>query len=203
MDGHTTQCLYIPGMHDEILFTVWKDIDTGLPIRIEQKHSRTLTLIWTDFEFDVVFDPNLFEVKAPEGYTLTEVAYPAKVVQPSEAHLIEGMRFLAEFLGGTFPEALEWPKIQQQMRTYVEENNVEISPVQLKDMREAIGPFNKYVGRLLSSPKSFDLHYVGDGVRLGEAETVILWYRPEGTSFYRVVYGDLSVKDVTPENLPK
>jgi hypothetical protein len=70
-------------------------------------------------------------------------------------------------------------------------------------MRAAIGPFNKYVGRLRSSPKSFDLHYVGDGVRLGEAEKVILWYRPEGASNYRVLYGDLSVRDVAPENLPE
>ncbi|MHC4440477.1 MAG: hypothetical protein ACYS3S_24265, partial [Planctomycetota bacterium] len=201
MDGHTTKCIHIPGMHDVYLFTVWKDVDTGLPVRIEQKHGRTL--IMTDFEFDVALDPNLFEMKAPEGYTLTEVAYPAKVVESSEAHLIDGLRFLAKFLGGAFPKALEWPKVQQQMRAYVEENNVEISPVQLKDMRAAIGPFNKYVGRLRSSPKSFDLHYVGDGVRLGEAETVILWYRPEGTSSYRLVYGDLRVEDIAPEDLPK
>ena len=201
MDGHTTQCVYIPGMHNEILFTVWKDVETGLPVRIEQKHGRTLIL--TDFEFDVAFDPNLFEMKAPEGYTFTKVTYPAKVVQPSEAHLIDGLRFLAEFLGGTFPKALEWPVIQQQTRAYIEENNVEISPVQLKEMRVVIEPFLKYVGRLRSSPKSFDLHYFGYGVRLGEAEEVILWYRPEGESVYRMVYGDLRVKDVAPEDLPK
>ncbi|MHC4229504.1 MAG: hypothetical protein ACYSW0_18900, partial [Planctomycetota bacterium] len=141
--------------------------------------------------------------KAPEGYTLTEVTYPAKVDQATEAHLIEGLRFLAKFLGGAFPKALEWPKVQQQMRTYTQQNSLEISPVQLKDMRAAIGPFNKYVGRLRSSPKSFDLHYVGDGVHLGEAEKVILWYRPEGTSSYRVVYGDLRLEDVAPEDLPE
>ncbi|UCE49499.1 MAG: hypothetical protein JSW47_05020 [Phycisphaerales bacterium] len=203
MDGYMTKCMYIPGIHNEILFTVWKDVATGLPVRIEQKRDRTVTMILTDFEFDVAFDPNLFETKAPEGYNLTEVTYPAKVVQSSEAHLIEGLRFLAKFLGGTFPEALEWPKIQQQMRSYIQEKNLEISPVQLKDMRAAIGPFNKYVGRLRSSPKSFDLHYVGDGVRLGEAEKVILWYRPEGASNYCVVYGDLRVDDVAPEDLPR
>ena len=91
MDGHINDCIYIPGMNDEILFTVWKDIDTGLPVCIEQIHSQTLTLILTDFEFDVAFDPNLFELKAPEGYTLTEVTYPAKTVEPDEAALIEGL----------------------------------------------------------------------------------------------------------------
>ena len=201
MDGHTTKCIHIPGMHNQYLFSVWKDVETGLPVRIEQKRGRTL--IMTDFEFDVALDPNLFEMKAPEGYTLTEVTYPAKVVESTETHLIEGLRFLAKFLGGVFPKALEWPKVQQQMRTYAQKNNLEISPVQLKDMRAAIGPFNEYVGRVRSSPKSFDLHYVGDGVRLGEAGTVILWYRPEGTSSYRVVYGDLRVEDVAPEDLPR
>ncbi len=202
VDGHTTKCIYIPGIHNQYLLTVWKDVETGLPVRIEQKRGRTL--IMTDFEFDVALDPNLFEMKAPEGYTLTEVTYPAKVAQSTEAHLIEGLRFLAKFMGGALPKALEWPKIQQQMRTYIQENNVEeISPVQLKDLRTAIEPFNKYVGRLRSSPKSFDLHYVGDGVRLGEAETVILWYRSEGASSYRVVYGDLRAEDVAPEDLPK
>jgi hypothetical protein len=46
MDGHITDCIYIPGMNDETLFTVWKDIDTGLPVRIEQIHSQTLNLTW-------------------------------------------------------------------------------------------------------------------------------------------------------------
>ncbi|MHC4168652.1 MAG: hypothetical protein ACYSWQ_17005 [Planctomycetota bacterium] len=202
VDGHLTKCIHIPGMHNQYLLTVWKDAETGLPVRIEQKRGRTL--IMTDFEFDVTLDPNLFEMKAPEGYALTEVAYPAKVVEATEAHLVEGLRFLAKFLGGTFPKSLGWPKIRQQMGAYAQKNNVEeMSPVLLKDLRASIEPFNKYVGRLRSSPESFDLHYVGDGVRLGEAEKVILWYRPEGASSYRVVYGDLRVEDVGPEDLPK
>ena len=191
MDGHTTKCFHVPGENN--VFTVWADIETKLPVRIELEHPKLRhTLIMTEFDFDPSFDKTQFDRIPPEGYTFSD-----------ETHLIEGLRFLAKFLGGAFPKALEWPKIQQQMRTYAQKNNLEISPVQLKDMRAAIGPFNEYVGRLRSSPKSFDLHYVGDGVRLGEAETVILWYRPEGTSSYRVVYGDLRVEDVAPEDLPR
>jgi len=48
-----------------------------------------------------------------------------------------------------------------------------------------------------------DLHYVGNGVKLGEGESEVFWYRPDGSEAYRVIYGDLSVKDVAPENLPK
>ena len=40
-------------------------------------------------------------------------------------------------------------------------------------------------------------------VKLGDADKAIFWYRPKGAEKYRVIYGDLSVKDVAPENLPK
>ena len=48
-----------------------------------------------------------------------------------------------------------------------------------------------------------DWHYVGNGVKLGNAESPICWYRPDDSETYRVIYGDLSVKDVAPEDLPK
>ena len=45
--------------------------------------------------------------------------------------------------------------------------------------------------------------YAGAGVKLGDANTAIFWYQPKDSATYRVIYGDLSVKDVAPENLPK
>ena len=52
-------------------------------------------------------------------------------------------------------------------------------------------------------PPESDWHYVGKDVKFGDAKTPIFWYRPEDSEAYRVIYGDLSVKDVAPENLPK
>ena len=48
-----------------------------------------------------------------------------------------------------------------------------------------------------------DWTYVGAGVKLGDADTAIFWYQPDGSPTYRVIYGDLHVEDVKPENLPK
>ncbi len=39
--------------------------------------------------------------------------------------------------------------------------------------------------------------------KYGDAQTPIFWYQPSGSATYRAIYGDLSIKDVTPENLPK
>ena len=47
-----------------------------------------------------------------------------------------------------------------------------------------------------------DWHYAGEGVPLGEAPTPICWWRPDGSETYRVIYGDLSIEDVAPEDLP-
>ena len=46
-------------------------------------------------------------------------------------------------------------------------------------------------------------HYAGAGVKLGDASKAVYWYKPKGTSTWRVIYGDLSVKEVAQENLPE
>ena len=51
--------------------------------------------------------------------------------------------------------------------------------------------------------KTTDWHYTGKGVKLGDVDTAILWFRLKGSETYRVIYGDLSAKDIRPENLPK
>jgi len=49
-------------------------------------------------------------------------------------------------------------------------------------------------------PDSF--HYVGADAKVGQADRIICWYLPKGTTKHRVVYGDLSVKDVAKTDLP-
>ena len=47
----------------------------------------------------------------------------------------------------------------------------------------------------LELPESADAHYAGKGVKLGEPDRPIFWYKPEGAKTYRVIYADLSVKE--------
>jgi hypothetical protein len=37
--------------------------------------------------------------------------------------------------------------------------------------------------------------YSGAGVKLGEGDKVVFRYQPQGSNGWRVIYGDLSVKD--------
>ena len=48
-----------------------------------------------------------------------------------------------------------------------------------------------------------DWHYAGKNVAMGQPNTPILWYRPAGSDTYRVINADLTVREVSAENLPK
>lgn len=48
-----------------------------------------------------------------------------------------------------------------------------------------------------------DAHYAGGGVKLGTPGRPILWYKLTGADKYRVVYADLSVKELPPEEVQK
>ena len=44
--------------------------------------------------------------------------------------------------------------------------------------------------------------YLGKGAKLGDADRIVLFYKLKETGAYRAVYGDLTVKDIKPDNLP-
>ena len=48
-----------------------------------------------------------------------------------------------------------------------------------------------------------DRHYVGAGVKLGTPNRPILWYKPSGAEKYRVIYADLSVKELPAGEVKK
>jgi outer membrane lipoprotein-sorting protein len=48
-----------------------------------------------------------------------------------------------------------------------------------------------------------DSHYVGGGVKLDTPDQPIFWYKPTGAETYRVIYADLSVKEMTPDEVKK
>ena len=45
--------------------------------------------------------------------------------------------------------------------------------------------------------------YNGYGTKLGDTEAAVFWYQPEGAATYRVIYGDLTVEEVAPADLPE
>jgi hypothetical protein len=58
---------------------------------------------------------------------------------------------------------------------------------------------------LLESADWDSFRYLGKGTKLGDKQAIVCWYKlkdAKAPNTYRVIYGDLSVKDVAAGDLP-
>ena len=75
INGRTVKVFHSPDEHNE--FTVWADVETNLPVRVELRQSSAgRTIIVQDFEFVIEFDKSLFDTTAPEDYAVQRVEMP-------------------------------------------------------------------------------------------------------------------------------
>jgi len=178
--------------------TAWADVDTGLPVRVEQNEGQA-HLTFKNIEFDLPMEDEMFSMEVPPGYTVQK---PMKVdLQPSEENFIKGLRLIAEKLNyGLFPDDVsmdyfyKWATsrpVVSQLNAMSKEEGLALSKELVED--------NLFI---IKFPGEGEWTYRGKGVRLGETETPIFWYRPKGSETYRVIYGDLHVENVHPEDLP-
>ena len=196
IDGRTAKKFRATGP-DGVLI-VWADLETALPIRMEQTW-RQMQFVCTDFQFDVEIDESLFSMEVPEGYsTLPKAAL--SLTGSTEQDLVETLRVWTEVIReGVFPKDFstqeymnDVPKMRKLASKHSQEQNLEYG---LKMARGFV------FFKLLKAEN--DWHYVGGNVKLGYAKSPVCWYRPDDSETYRVIYGDLSVKNVALEDLPK
>ncbi len=187
------------GEHPNVEVIIWADPETALPIRIEQQMGQ-MRFIGKDFQFDVDLDEALFSMEIPAGYT-EQQAQELDLFGSTEEDFVEGLRIWAKYIGdGEFPGdvSIEYfvkqtPMLQEKFENLNLSDEEELE-VGMKMQRHLLFiRFFKGEGKW---------HYAGKGVKLGEADKAIFWYRPKGSPTYRVVYGDLSVKDINAEDLP-
>jgi outer membrane lipoprotein-sorting protein len=196
IDGQKAVGFVIRGPNEEV--KIWADPKTALPIRMELSIGQ-LFVILKNFQFDVPIEDSLISMDVPEGYTLQETKFDLS--GSTEQDFIEGLRVWAKVMDGRFPEALSTENSMKQVPLLTEK----IAQLNLSD-DETTQMMMKYVRGMLFHQileTQGTGHYAGQGVKLGDAGKAIFWYQPEGSETWRVIYGDLSVKDVAPENLPK
>ncbi len=196
LDGFTVQ-------EDDATTTVWIDPKTGQLVRAELQFAGApgMNMILSDFQLDVLWDESFFNLTPPPGYMPVQVSADAS--QVSEQDCIEFLRFWSKWtVDGSFPPTVNGPdiaKIAMQMGRegkFVAPCPPGYDPDQQKDIM--------YRGMVFISRLSGGTwRYAGQNVRFGDPTTPILWYQPAGSAAYRVIYADLHVATVTPENLPK
>ncbi len=180
---------------------IWADPKTAVPIRVELRLGREFFVVLKNFKFDVPIDDSQVSMYVPPGYTLQQGE--VDFTKGTEEDFIESLRIWAEILlDGQFPEVVGTEQYMKQVPLLGEK--LVQSGLSDEEIGKKVGmifPRGMFFLQLLETDGKF--HYAGSGVKLGDAGKAIFWYQPKDSETYRVVYGDLSVKDVAKENLPK
>jgi outer membrane lipoprotein-sorting protein len=202
VDGRVLQGFRV--VEESVINTIWIDPKTGELVRVEMEFTNApgMNKIMTDFQFNVELDDSLFSLTPPEGFTPLEVQ--ADVSKVTEQDLIDYLRSWSSWTkDGMFPPTLvgaELPKIAAEMA-----RQGKFGEGQTTEQQHDQDAITMYRGMMFVTqlPADSNWRYAGENVSYGDANTPIFWYRPKDSQTYRVIYGDLSVKDVAPENLPK
>jgi outer membrane lipoprotein-sorting protein len=175
--------------------TLWGDPATGYPVRIETVWSglpRT-EVTMTNFEINIDLKASLFDVTPPAGYKV--LSLDVDVAKPSEQGLIKAFRTASEIGGGQFPEALD---TMGMMKLIIKAGVIGGKKPSDEDVQRLMKTsITMGIGFqfALDLPESADAHYAGQGVKRDTPDRPVFWYKPEGTSKYRVIFADLTVKD--------
>ena len=202
IDGRVLQGFRVT--QGDMINTVWIDPQTTQLVRVETEYTNSpgMNTIMTDFQFNDELDDSLFSLTPPEGFTRLQVQ--ADVSTVTEQDLIAYLQMWSSWTkDGTFPPTfnpVELPKVTAEMIKQGKFGEGESSQQQRRDEAMQMYRGIMFVTQL---PADSNWRYDGENVKYGEAETPIFWYQPTGSPTYRVIYGDLKVKDVTPEDLPK
>ena len=203
IDGREVVGFWIPKADHEV--KIWADPDTGLPVRVEfiSHGKRKIRTVMSNFLVNVELDKSLFSVEVPEGYTVNQVTMDAS--EPTVDDLARTLRVVAEHNDGRFPaELLGVEGIEGVMfkAVYAKHGKGE-SPEKMKALAEAGVKVARGSGFVRNLAPENDYHYAGKDVMLDTPDRAIFWYKPDRSSSYQVIYADLSIKEVAPEDLPK
>jgi outer membrane lipoprotein-sorting protein len=183
--------------------TLWGDPKTGLPVRIESTWSgipRT-EVVMSHFEFNVPLKDALFDLTPPAGYKTQSFEVDAS---PSrEQDLVQGFEAASKMGNGEFPETLDTAGVMKLVINYSisqakDASGKKVQQLSDEKMQQLMKQSMK-IGRgfqfALGLPESADARYAGKGVRKGDKDKPIFWYKPQGSTDYRVLYADLRFRD--------
>ena len=199
IDGRKVVGLSVEGPQEGV--TIWADPDTAVPVRIELRAGNT-PFILKNIEFDVPVDESLVSMDIPAGYSAGQAQTDFSDV--SEADFIESLRIGAQILGdGQFPDNVNTGNLMQQVGFLSEKVTVMDCPEEEKGQICMAFAKGLLFIQMFEAHGTGKWHYAGQGVKLGDKDTPIFWYQPKDSDTHRVIYGDLTVKDVSADDLPK
>ena len=152
------------------------------------------SVILRDIVLNQELPDSLFSLKPPEGYSLKQQAL--NMSQPVEADLVAGLAMMASIGDGQFPDSVTpGPELGSKVEQAAKGKNEQEHQAMTQKMVRMI----LFVS---IQAKTNRFQYAGKGVKLGDAAKPIAWWRQGDGSTYRVLFGDLNLKDLLASELP-
>jgi hypothetical protein len=210
----TTDPNYLAGMGGQVNVTVWVDVRTRLPVRMEMDMTvdqMQIHGVTDDFRWNVAARAADFQPVIPDDYT-TLPGGPTKMPAMDEQGAIAGLKLFAD-LTGRYPEKLDLmslmtelgkrrdgalPPIARQMAEGTKGLSEDERTKKMIDIMMPIQGAGMFY-LLLTQEKKEPVYY-GNVVTPGDITQVLLRWKT-GENEYRVIFADLHAATVTAEQL--
>ncbi len=189
--------------------------------------------VMSNFRYDMELEPSLFSLEPPAGYTVqtqtvtqpveedlvnvlrfvaehNDSTFPDSIGANDKA-LMQAVQAEAKSASEKLLKTPEAQELMKQLKAQYGEDMEGFKKAWMKEWMEMAGPITQkrtqqYMRGVMFyatlQPEN-DSHYAGKNVKLDTPDRPILWYKPTGSGRYRVIYADLSIKEMAPEDVEK
>ncbi len=197
------------GRPEKVDVKLWVDVDTFLPVRVEEdvvaKSGLRMHEVSYDFRWNVAVNADDFEPVKPEGYRSPgEIAVPAS----SEDDAIRGLRAFAS-LAAEYPTSLDAVSLNKRARKLIGLGRDTFQQLADDEKTRLKSELMSIMAPAFFYEKLTEPAYYGQSVTPKDADKVLLRWKVSDNE-YRVIFGDLHTQTVTAEvlahlekNLPK
>ncbi len=209
MDGRNVRGFRVREKETGMDKTLWIDVETGDLVRMEGEffNAPGSHIVIENVRFDIEYDDSFFSLEPPSDFTPLTVKTVSSPI--GEEDLIKMLDFYtSHHVDALFPESLNSNEVSISMINLTKSGKFRELGTEgmTEEEKHQIGLETTnmltrgFMFILPLEPQNW--HYAGKGVERGAADTPVFWYKPEGSEIFRVVYADLEVRDVDPEDLP-
>jgi len=190
------------GMVEEAVGRLWVDVATNLPVRMEMEMAMEdieTKMVMDQFQWGIELDPSLFEPVIPDDYELM-----AEVEMPDAGgeKAVEGLRLFAEMTGGSYPSDMGLMTAMKELGGAMrQELGTEPNAMPSRETMEKMMKMQMvcvFYAQLVQEDK--DPAYYGDKVTVEFGHAVLMRWKTADDE-YRVIFGDLTIEDVSAEEL--
>ncbi|MCK4887235.1 MAG: hypothetical protein KAS96_07580 [Planctomycetes bacterium] len=189
------------GVFSDVKVELWADVESDLPVMMKinaaGENSILIDMVMDDFQWNVELDLAELEPNIPADYELmADVEIPGDDGKAAA----EGLGIYADSLG-KYPEKITimamMKELAEDMRKNIDPNNPEPSNEDMERMMKVQAVCMFYMGL---TQKGKEPAYYGKNVTVGDSDAVLMRWKISDNK-YRVIFGDLSIEDVSFQEL--